>query len=202
MSKTNENSFVKLSKVEIKGKIEKKGNFDYLSWATAWTLLQVEYPGSQRKIYKRHFENGDILNYFDDGKTCWVSVGIVVNGVEHIDELPITDFRNTPIRVEKVTSFDVNTTIQRATAKAIAMHGLGLQLWVGEDIVNVTSPAPKLPEKEKIVLEINTPNWERVLSYIAKNKADGLEKIVKALEQKYQIKAQVKKAISNVLKDE
>ena len=69
-------------------------------------------------------------------------------------------------------------------------------------IVNVTSPAPKLPEKEKIVLEINTPNWERVLSYIAKNKADGLEKIVKALEQKYQIKAQVKKAISNALKDE
>ena len=202
MSENNENSFVKLANVSIKGKIEKKGNFDYLSWATAWTLLQIEYPGSTRKIYKRKFMNGDQVNYFDDGKTCWVSVGVTVNGIEHIDELPITDFRNTPIRVEKVTSFDVNTAIQRSTAKAIAMHGLGLQLWVGEDIVNATTPTPALKPKEKVTLVIDTPNWERVLTYIAKNKADGLEKIVKALEQKYKITATVKKQLANALKDE
>lgn len=186
MSKTNENPFVKLAKVNIKGKVEKKGNFDYLSWATAWTLLQIEYPGSTRTIYKRHFENGDVVNYFTDGRTCWVSVGITVNGVEHIDELPITDNRNNSIHLNKINSFDINTAIQRATAKAIAMHGLGLQLWVGQDIIATTSPRTKTVGEWPIKLEFGTDNWQKVLSFMAKNKDKGLKKIIDILtEEKY-----------------
>jgi len=199
MSNKNENSFIKLAKVNIKSKIEKKGNFDYLSWATAWTLLQMEYPGSTRNIYKRHFENGDIVNYFTDGRTCWVSVGITVEGVEHIDELPITDNRNNSIHLSKINSFDINTAIQRATAKAIAMHGLGLHLWIGQDIVNTTAPPKKVVGEEPqgpISLEIKTKNWDKVLKYISLNKDQSLKEIIATLtETKYIMEEDVREKL-------
>jgi hypothetical protein len=62
-----------------------------------------------------------------------------VNGIEHIEYLPVMDFRNASIPVEKVTSFDVNKAIQRSLTKAVARHGLGLYVYAGED----------LPEEEK-----------------------------------------------------
>lgn len=70
----------------------------------------------------------------------------MVNNIEHIDYLPIKDFRQKSITVDKITSMDVNTAIQRATAKAIAMHGLGLSLYAGEDLIETTGQdivAPK-----------------------------------------------------------
>ena len=84
----------------------------------------------------------------------WVST---VEGEEHIDMLPVMDYRNKSISIDKMTSFDVNKTIQRATAKAIAMHGLGIRLWTGEDLFEIksteTQEAPKkvsstTPKKE------------------------------------------------------
>jgi hypothetical protein len=116
------------------------------------------------------------LNYFTDGRTCYVKVGVVANGVEHIDYLPIMDFRNNAIPVDKVNMFDVNKTIQRSTAKAIAMHGIGLALWTGED------------------LSIE------VLSYIANNSTKTLAQITKLLSQKYTITAKAKKEISAYMK--
>ena len=91
-------------------------------------MLKKAYPNAQRKVYESDHTG---LNFFTDGKTCYVKVGIVVNDIEHIDYLPVMDFRNKSITVDKVTSTDVNKAIQRATAKAIAMHGLGLSLWTG-----------------------------------------------------------------------
>ena len=119
----SKNYFEELAKVSIKDKVEKKGNFDYLSWANAWALIKLKYPNAQRNVYE---DQATGLNFFTDGKTAYVKVGIVINDLEHIDYLPIMDFRNNSIRVEKITSMDVNTAIQRSTAKAVAMHGLGL----------------------------------------------------------------------------
>lgn len=120
-----ENVFKKLSTISIKDKVEKKGKLDYLSWANAWALLKQNYPTAQRIVYE---DPATGLNYFTDGKTCYVKIGIVVNELEHIDYLPIMDFRNAAIVVDKVTMFDVNKTIQRSTVKAIGLHGLGLSL--------------------------------------------------------------------------
>lgn len=110
------------------------------------------------------------------------------------------DFRNKSILLDKVTSMDINTTIQRSTAKAIAMHGLGLSLWIGEDLNKVVSePTPKKEEKAaplNLVLDIGDQNWAKVLKFVAANKELGLPKIVKTLEQKYSIKAMVKKELS------
>jgi hypothetical protein len=132
-------TYATLSGIDVRPKVERKGNLDYLSWANAWHLLLQKYPDSTRCIYE---DPGTGLNFFTDGKTAYVKVGITVKGVEHIDMLPVMDYRNSSIPVDKMTSFDVNKTIQRATTKAIAMHGLGLSLWTGEDVPSEEEQKP------------------------------------------------------------
>lgn len=119
-----------LSVINVNDKTEKKGNQTYLSWAYAWGEAKKHFPDIQRKVY----EDPNGHNYFTDGKTCWVKVGIEIEGLEHIDYLPIMDMRNNPIPYERVNSFDVNKAIQRSATKAIAMHGLGLYIYSGEDM--------------------------------------------------------------------
>ena len=193
----SKNYFEELAKVSVKDKVEKKGNFDYLSWANAWSLIKLKYPKAQRNVYEDPHTG---LNFFTDGKTAYVKVGIVVNDLEHIDYLPIMDYRNNSIRVEKNTSMDVNTAIQRSTAKAVAMHGLGLSLWVGEDINSVSgeTPAKKLTPGT-YTLKTDGDDWVKVMKYVVANKNLGLEKIIKNLQTKYKITAPVKKQIKSAI---
>jgi hypothetical protein len=194
------NVFKELSAIDVSDKIEKKGKLDYISWANSWAMLKNKYPNAQRIVYESQ-ETG--LNFFTDGQTAYVKVGIKINDLEHIDFLPVMDFRNNSIPLTTMTTMDVNTAIQRSTAKAIAMHGLGLSLWIGEDTtptVSQSAPASKNPIKQVIELNIGDANWEKVLKYISANKELGLAKIVKALETKYKVKALVKKEIAKHLK--
>jgi hypothetical protein len=170
-----------LSSLSIKDKVERKGKLDYLSWANAWHMLKQKYPTAQRKVYE-HEHTG--FNYFTDGRTAWVKVGIVVGDIEHIDMLPIMDFRNNSISVDKLSSMDVNKAIQRSTAKAIAMHGLGLSLWTGEDVPELTAP-PKEVAPKLIALKVGDANWKKVEPYIVANKTTPLADIIKTLGAKY-----------------
>lgn len=187
--------FKTLSDVSIAGKTERKGNLDYLSWASAWSLLKKHYPNAQRVVYEDPHTG---LNFFTDGRTAYVKVGIIVDGLEHIDYLPIMDYRNAAIQVDKITSFEVNKTIQRSTAKAIALHGLGLSLWIGEDVTDA-APAVVAAPPAKIALKVDDENWAKVSSYIESNKAIGLDAIVKNLEVKYKVSAAVKAAIAKMI---
>lgn len=67
-------------------------------------------------------------------KTCWVKTGVTIGNLEHIEELPVMDYRNKSILLNNVTSFDVNKAIQRSLTKALARHGLGLYIYAGEDL--------------------------------------------------------------------
>ena len=196
MAKQN-NYFEELAKVNIKDKVEKKGNFDYLSWANAWAFIKLRYPNAQRTVYE---DQGTGLNFFTDGRTAYVKVGITINDIEHIDYLPIMDFRNNSIRIEKITSMDVNTAIQRSTAKAVAMHGLGLSLWVGEDVINATEKKISQPKNVTYELQVDDDNWDKVLKYVVANKELGLNAIVKNLSTKYKVTTTVKKELSKHLK--
>jgi|TARA_Y100000361_G_scaffold20172_1_gene15723 hypothetical protein len=196
MAKQN-NYFEELAKVNIKDKVEKKGNFDYLSWANAWAFIKLRYPNAQRNVYE---DQATGLNFFTDGRTAYVKVGITINDIEHIDYLPIMDFRNNSIRIEKITSMDVNTAIQRSTAKAVAMHGLGLSLWVGEDVINATEKKISQPKNVTYELQVDDDNWDKVLKYVVANKELGLNAIVKNLSTKYKVTTTVKKELGKHLK--
>lgn len=126
----DKNYFEILNAINVSGKTEKKGNLTYLSWAWAWGELKKIHPDATYTIY----ENSEGWNYHTDGKTAWVKTGVTVNGIENIEYLPIMDFRNNSIPVDKVTSTDVNKTIQRSLTKAVARHGLGLYIYAGEDL--------------------------------------------------------------------
>ena len=135
----SENYFVELNNINVNGKTEKKNGLTYLSWAWAWGEVKKLHPDATYTIY----ENADGLFYHTDGRTCWVKTGVTVNGVEHIEYLPVMDFKNRSIPVEQVTSFDVNKAIQRSLTKAVARHGLGLYIYAGEDLPESESPEEK-----------------------------------------------------------
>jgi hypothetical protein len=129
---STETVFEKLNKINVNDKTEKKGQFTYLSWAFAWEELKKVDDKATVKVYHNEVTN---LPYFGAGSAgILVKVGVTVNGVEHINYLPAMDFKNKAIPEEKVTMMDVNKAIQRATVKAIALHGLGLYIYAGEDL--------------------------------------------------------------------
>lgn len=134
-----ENYFTTLNAINVNDKTEKKNGLTYLSWAWAWGEVKKRFPGATYTIY----ENADGWNYHTDGRTCWVKTGVSVNGLEHIEYLPVMDFRNASIPLEKVTSFDVNKAIQRSLTKALARHGLGLYIYAGEDLPEDAKDDPK-----------------------------------------------------------
>jgi hypothetical protein len=125
-----DNYFSVLNAINVNDKTENKNGLTYLSWAWAWGEVKKLHPDATYTIY----ENKDGWFYHTDGKTCWVKTGVAVNGVEHIEYLPVMDFRNRSIPAEQVTSFDVNKAIQRSLTKAVARHGLGLYIYAGEDL--------------------------------------------------------------------
>lgn len=143
MAQKKKETFDTLSSINVNDKTEKKGNLTYLSWAWAWAEVKKLYPTVQRKVYEN--ENG--CNYFTDGKSCWVKIGVTIQDLEHIDYLPVMDFRNKSILLENVTSMDINKAIQRSTTKALALHGLGLYIYAGEDLPEgYEPPAPVKPK--------------------------------------------------------
>lgn len=154
-----QNYFEVLNSINVNEKVEKKNNLTYLSWAWAWSELKKRYPESTYTVY----ENEHGWNYHTDGRTCWVKTGVTVNGIEHVEYLPVMDYRNNSIPVDKVTSFDVNKAIQRSLTKAIGRHGIGLYIYAGEDLPEdqeaktakpttkkaaATEPAPKPKSSE------------------------------------------------------
>ena len=151
-----QNYFKELNDINVSDKIEKKNNLSYLSWAWAWGELKKKHPDATYKIYET--ETGCI--YWTDGKTAWVKTGVTVNSIEHIEYLPVMDFRNASINIDKITSTEVNKSIQRSLTKAVARHGLGLYIYAGED----------LPEEEQkafvedFIEEIKTSTTENQIN--------------------------------------
>jgi len=190
---TKKSVFATLQEVAIKSKVEQKGNLDYISWANAWQMLKEKFPEAQRKVYE-HDHTG--LNYFTDGKTAYVKVGIIVEGLEHIDYLPIMDFRNNPVSVDKLTCTEVNKAIQRSTAKAIAMHGLGIQLWTGEDLP--ADPVKPVAPIQHPQLEMGSEDWAKVSKWVSENKDMDFDGMISTISNKFKISAKEKNALKKL----
>ena len=158
---TNESVFKTLSAVNCNEHTEKKGQLTYLSWAWAWQMVKSHFPAALYTIY----ENPDGWNYFTDGKTCWVKTGVTIEGMEHIEYLPIMDQRNQSIPCENVRSTDVNKAIQRSLTKACARHGLGLYIYAGEDlpdgIQHPSQPARQNPPQANTSVQSKQEGWRQ-----------------------------------------
>lgn len=133
------NVFEVLNKIDCAGKVEQKNGLNYLSWAWAWSIVKKNFPNAQYKIYERDMiidTLGNVCpcNYFSDGKTAWVKTSVTINGLEHIEMLPVMDLKNKSVPLENIDSMAVNKTIQRSLTKALARHGLGLYIYAGEDL--------------------------------------------------------------------
>lgn len=153
-----DNYFCKLNSINCNDKTEKKNGLTYLAWAYAWGEVKKLFPDATYTIY----ENAQGWFYHTDGNTCWVKTGVTINGIEHIEYLPVMDFKNRSIPVEQVTSFDVNKAIQRSLTKAVARHGLGLYIYAGEDLPDEGEQQEIQSQPSKVVIarrtaKINSP---------------------------------------------
>ena len=183
--------FETLSKINVSEHIEKKNGLSYVSWAWAWGELKKVYPNAQYKVYET--EQG--INYFTDGKTAWVKTGVIVEGLEHIEYLPVMDYNNKSIPLDKITSFDVNKTIQRSLTKAIGRHGLGLYVYAGEDLPEEPKTESKPQAAEKVSKEVREQaqlfnvSLVKLATYLNKpiNELTD-EEVLKAIEQKRKLK--------------
>lgn len=141
----NSNYFKRLNDIDVKDFIEwkeytakngKHFKLAFLSWAKAWEQAKLIYPDAQYTIYENNV-NGLTLNYFHDGRTAYVKCGVMIKGIEHIEYLPVMDKSSkASLPLEQITSFDVNTSIQRCLTKALARHGMGLSVYIGDDLDN------------------------------------------------------------------
>lgn len=143
--------FTKLNKINVNEKIKKKGKLNYLSWTWAWAEVKKIYPNAAYEI--KQFENG--LPYvYDENTGYMVFTTVTIEEMTHQMWLPVMDGSNKAMKnqsyeyttkystniVEAATMFDINKTIMRCLTKNLAMFGLGLYIYTGED----------LPDNEKI----------------------------------------------------
>ena len=131
MSIIKESLFERLSQINVSNYTEKKGNFSYLSWSWAVAELKKVSPEAYWIIHEWGTE-GNERPYQQTESGCFVKVTVIADGVEMTQIHPVLDNRNQTIK--KPNAFEINTSIQRCLVKAIALHGLGLYIYAGEDL--------------------------------------------------------------------
>ena len=126
-----------LSKIDVSEHVEKKNNLTYLSWAWAWGMLKDKYPLA---TFEKHWFNHECgrLPYASDAEgNTFVSVTVTIEDIDGNKEamtevMPVLNHANKPVK--NPDAFQVNTSLQRALAKAIGLHGLGAYIYQGEDL--------------------------------------------------------------------
>ncbi len=151
-----------LLKININERLEKKGNLSYLSWAHAWgEALKIDPNAS---FLVSTFDRGDGVTqvYMDVNGTALVWVTVTLNGKAMTCQLPVMDNKNKAI--PNPDAFAVNTAIMRCLVKALALHGLGLYVYAGEDLPDgedkpEAKPEPK-PEPKREAKPLVTADWK------------------------------------------
>tara|TARA_R110000796_G_scaffold251616_1_gene383495 strand:+ start:353 stop:988 length:636 start_codon:yes stop_codon:yes gene_type:complete len=196
--------FDTLNAINVNDRTETKNNLTYLSWAWAWQTVKENYPTATYTIY----ENEGGMFYHSDGKSAWVKTGVTIEGIEHIEYLPVMDFRNASIQIEKLNSTDVNKSIQRSLTKAIARHGLGLYVYAGEDlpqneVVALAEEKAKAEKERKtaalLTLKKGDKNWDNIINYVTANKSQGVDKLTEMVGKKYKVTATVIREITEIV---
>ncbi len=141
------NIFEKLFKINVNNYTEKKDGLTYLSWTYAWAEVKKIYPSAEYKI--RLFGEEQLPYVYDKNTGYMVFTDVTIEGITHTMWLPVMNSANKAmksepytydtkykkgIKVEAATMFDINKTIMRCLVKNLAMFGLGLYIYAGEDL--------------------------------------------------------------------
>lgn len=130
-TKENSMSPLDLLKINVNDKTEKKNGLTYLSWAWAWTEILKVDPAATFDV--KLWPDGigmTPLMMIGDTAMVWVETKVFAKSMTC--QLPVLDYRNKPI--SHPNAMDVNTAIMRCLAKSVALHGLGLYIYSGEDM--------------------------------------------------------------------
>ncbi len=127
---------IDLLKINVNDHTEAKNGLTYLSWAWAWAEALKADP---KVNFKVEMFDGSPLMPVGGTFMVWVTVTMFDKPVTCM--LPVLDYRNKPVATPN--SFDVNTSIMRCLVKAIAMHGLGLYIYGGQDLPSETGVEPE-----------------------------------------------------------
>ena len=176
--------FERLDSINVNDYTEKKGNFTYLSWAWAVRELLQVAPDATWKIHEWGLE-GNRQPYMQTEAGCFVQVTVTVDEIERTQVHPVLDHMNKT--VAEPNAFQINTSIQRCLAKAIALHELGLYIYAGEDLPHTT---PLTTEQGKTLLtvasKISQEKHDEVANGIDRNvvHADNFAITLKSLERR------------------
>ena len=184
----NKSVFETLFEINVNDHIEKKKDLTYLSWPYAWAEVKKKYPSATYKIHL--FGEKQLPYVFDENVGYMVFTSVTINDLTHTMWLPVMDSANKTMKstsytyntkfkkdilVEAATMFDVNKTIMRCLVKNLAMFGLGLYIYSGED----------LPEIETEKISITDAN---ILKDIIRKIDDG-DKIYTMILNRYKVKS-------------
>jgi uncharacterized protein DUF1071 len=167
----SENYFEKLAKIDVREHTEKKGKFSYLSWAWAVDVLRKEDPTATWEVIRF---NG--MPFMETKFGIFVEVAVTVQGITLSQIHPVLDNNNKPIAAPN--SFQINTSIQRALVKAIALHGLGLYIYAGEDLPEgaeePTEPKQDIPPASlKAKYQLGTGSMDKFEEWVTAQQAKG-----------------------------
>ena len=238
MEKTK-STFDVLSSINVNDKVEKKSNLTYLSWAWAWAEVKKACPDATYQVIVDETTNKPY--FYDENLGYMVMTEVTIEGETLEMWLPVMDGANKAMMnkpytykgnawvngkkvevdktVEAATMFDINKTLMRCLTKNLAMFGLGLYIYAGEDLPESdTTPATPVqaptraqaqaqpqqpaPAPELAELKKGTDDWNKVVAYIEANKSLGIEKIGKQLNRRYKMTPAVKKEIANLVSAE
>lgn len=186
------NYFAELYTINVNKHVEKKGQFNYLSWAYAVAELLKRHPDATWEIIEY---NG--LPYNETPLGFFVKVAVTVNNVTRSQIHPVLDNNNRPIA--KPTSFQINTSIQRCLVKAISLHGLGLYIYAGEDLPDGAEQSEEAPQQPIVTDKLNDPAIKAKWELLAGN-LDGYHEGIKKLRDKGMTWAQIEAALTDKIK--
>ena len=194
-----DNVFETLYHLNVNEHTESRDNLTYLSWAWAWAEVKAKYPEAQYEIVKF-----DGIPYVYDERTGYmVYTNVTIGGITHEMWLPVMDSKNKAMKaqpytystkygdktVEAATMFDVNKTIMRCLVKNLAMFGLGLYIYAGEDLPELTQEEKaeqdelkkKITEKEAAVLDSTLNDEQKAWVF----KTYGIKKLSDLTNEQY-----------------
>lgn len=212
---TEKTVFETLSAINVNDKTEKKNGCTYLSWSWAWATVKKLYPDANYMVHK--YNNKPYI--FDEHLGYMVSTSVAIKGETIEMQLPVMDGANKAQKhipyqyevadmkwddqqrkkvkvgaiikhVEGATMFDINTAIMRCLVKNLAMFGLGLYIYSGEDL-----PEHKEEQKELPMLDETHEKYSSVLQSVSDGKAT-----VEYVKSKFTISKALEEKLNNLTK--